>query len=303
MALELRLFYCTTVRLAGEFFQLRAMARVGVQQPGVHLGDLHMEDILVESQPNWLEITINRPDKLNAIREQTAVEILEQIERAESDRGYRAVVIRGLEKAFCTGVDTSEQKLEPDEIYELWRRRKRNRKVNQLFRALPEVTKPVIAAVEGFALGGGFELALLCDIIVAGEGAQFGLPEAKLGLMPGGAGTQTLPRLVGKPLAKELMWTGRRLSAHEALGLRIVNHVAEKGKAVDKARELAQSIAAQAPLSIMYSKQAVERGFDTTLSEGMNIEADSFFALAFSSDKEEGLTAFKEKRIANFTGR
>lgn len=262
-----------------------------------------MEDILVESQSSWLEITINRPDKLNAIREQTAVEILEQLERAESDRGCRAVVIRGLEKAFCTGVDTSEQKLEPDEVYELWRRRKRNRKVNQLFRALPEVTKPVIAAVEGFALGGGFELALLCDIIVAGEGAQFGLPEAKLGLMPGGAGTQTLPRLVGKPLAKELMWTGRRLSAQEALGLRIVNHVAEKGGAVDKARELAKSIAAQAPLSIMYSKQAVERGFDTTLSEGMNIEADSFFALAFSSDKEEGLAAFKEKRVANFTGR
>lgn len=262
-----------------------------------------MEDILVESQPNWLEITINRPDKLNAIREQTAVEILGQLEQAESDRACRAIVIRGLDKAFCTGVDTSEQKLAPDEIYELWRRRKRNRKVNQLFRALPEVTKPVIAAVEGFALGGGFELALLCDIIVAGEGAQFGLPEAKLGLMPGGAGTQTLPRLVGKPLAKELMWTGRRLSAQEALGLRVVNHVAEKGRAVDKARELAKAIAAQAPLSIMYSKQAVERGFDTTLSEGMNIEADSFFALAFSSDKEEGLAAFKDKRTANFIGR
>lgn len=262
-----------------------------------------MQDILVERNEQWLEITINRPDKLNAIREQTAVEILEQIEQAEADRSCRAILIKGLEKAFCTGVDTSEQKLNPDEIYELWRRRKRNRKVNQMFRALPEVTKPVIAVVEGFALGGGFELALLCDIIVAAEGAQFGLPEAKLGLMPGGAGTQTLPRLVGKPLAKELMWTGRRLSAQEALGLRIVNHVAEKGKAIDKARELAKSIASQAPLSVMFSKQAAERGFDTTLSEGMNIEADSFFALAFSTDKEEGLAAFKDKRAANFIGR
>lgn len=262
-----------------------------------------MQDILVEPNEQWLEITINRPDKLNAIREQTAVEILEQIEQAEADRSCRAILIKGLEKAFCTGVDTSEQKLNPDEIYELWRRRKRNRKVNQMFRALPEVTKPVIAVVEGFALGGGFELALLCDIIVAAEGAQFGLPEAKLGLMPGGAGTQTLPRLVGKPLAKELMWTGRRLSAQEALTLRIVNHVTEKGKAIDKARELAKSIAAQAPLSVMFSKQATERGFDTTLSEGMNIEADSFFALAFSTDKEEGLAAFKDRRPANFIGR
>lgn len=262
-----------------------------------------MQDIIVERNEQWLEITINRPDKLNAIREQTAVEILEQIELAEADRSCRAILIKGLEKAFCTGVDTSEQKLNPDEVYELWRRRKRNRKVNQMFRELPEVTKPVIAVVEGFALGGGFELALLCDIVVAAEGAQFGLPEAKLGLMPGGAGTQTLPRLVGKPLAKELMWTGRRLSAQEALGLRIVNHVAEKGKAIDKARELAKSIAAQAPLSVMFSKQAVERGFDAPLSEGMNIEADSFFALAFSTDKEEGLAAFKDRRPANFIGR
>ncbi|OVZ59478.1 enoyl-CoA hydratase [Pigmentiphaga sp. NML080357] len=262
-----------------------------------------MEDILVESRASWLEITINRPDKLNAIREQTAAQILGQLSSAEADRQCRAVILRGSEKAFCTGVDTSEQVLAPDEIFELWRRRKRERKVNQLFKALPEFTKPVIAAVEGYALGGGFELALLCDIIVAADGAQFGLPEARLGLMPGGAGTQTLPRLIGKPLAKELMWTGRRIPAAEALSLRLVNHVAERGHAIDKARELAQSLSAQAPLSVMFTKQAVERGFDTTLSEGMNIEADAFFALAFSSDKEEGLAAFREKRAANFTGR
>jgi len=262
-----------------------------------------LEDIIVERQPQWLEITINRPEKLNAIREQTADEILDQLNQVEADRSCRAVLIRGLEKAFCTGVDTSEQKHNPDEMFELWRRRKRSRKVNQMFRALPEYTKPVIAVVEGYALGGGFELALLCDFIVAGEGSQFGLPEAKLGLMPGGAGTQTLARLIGKPLAKELMWSGRRLSASDAQALRIVNHVAEKGKAIDKAREVALAVAAQAPLSVMFTKQAVERGFDATLAEGMNIEADSFFALAFSTDKEEGLAAMKEKRAPNFTGR
>jgi len=261
------------------------------------------QDITIERAEQWLEITINRPDKMNAIREQTAVEILEQLEAAEADRTCRAVLIRGLEKAFCTGVDTSEFKQDPEEIFELWRRRKSSRKVNQMFRALPQFTKPVIAVVEGYALGGGFELALLCDFIVASESAQFGLPESKLGLMPGGAGTQTLPRLVGKPLAKELMWTGRRLSAAEALALRVVNHVAEKGKAIDKAREVAQTIVSQAPLSVMFSKQAVERGMNTTLAEGMAIEADSFFALAFSTDKEEGLAAMKDKRQPKFTGR
>jgi enoyl-CoA hydratase/carnithine racemase len=262
-----------------------------------------MQDVIIEQHEKWVEISINRPDKLNAIREQTAIEILEIIEQAEANRNCRAILIRGLEKAFCTGVDTSEFKQDPEEIYELWRRRKRSRKVNQMFRALPEVSKPVIAVVEGYALGGGFELALLCDMIVAGEGSQFGLPETKLGLMPGGAGTQTLPRLIGKPLAKELMWTGRRLSAQEALNLRIVNHVAEKGKAIEKAREVAAKIAANSPLSAMFCKQAIERGMNATLQEGMNIEADSFFSLAFSTDKEEGLAAFRDKRDPNFTGR
>ena len=262
-----------------------------------------MEDIIVERQPQWLEITINRPDKMNAIREQTASEILDQLVEVEADRSCRAVLIRGLEKAFCTGVDTSEFKQDPEEIYELWRRRKRSRKVNQMFRALPEFTKPIIAVVEGYALGGGFEMALLCDLIVASESARFGLPESNLGLMPGGAGTQTLPRLIGKQLAKEMLWTNRKLTAVEAQALGIVNRVAEKGKAIDVARELAKTVASQAPLSVMLIKQAVERGYNGTLAEGMNIEADSFFALAFATDKEEGLAALKEKRTPNFKGR
>ena len=144
------------------------------------------EDILVKREASFVEITINRPDKLNAIREQTAAEILDVLAEVENSRELRGVIITGSAKAFCTGVDTSEQKNEPDEAFELWRRRKRSRRVNQLFRALPEFTKPVIAAVEGYALGGGFEIALLCDFIVASDTAQFGLPEAKLGLMPGG---------------------------------------------------------------------------------------------------------------------
>jgi len=260
------------------------------------------EDIQVKREASWVEITINRPDKLNAIREQTAVEMLEVMAEVENSRELRGVIITGSAKAFCTGVDTSEQRNEPDEAFELWRRRKRSRRVNQFFRALPEFTKPVIAAVEGYALGGGFEIALLCDFIVAGDTAQFGLPEAKLGLMPGGAGTQTLSRIVGKPLAKELIWTGRRLKAEEARSLRIVNHVTAAGQAIEKARELLRAISEQAPLSIMFTKSAIERGYDASLAEGMSIEADAFFALGFSQDRNEGLAAFREKRTPGFKG-
>lgn len=260
------------------------------------------EDVLVETVESWIEITINRPDKLNAVREQTAIEILDVLAEVEANRGIAGVILRGSEKAFCTGVDTSEQKDEADEIYELWRRRKRTRKVNQLFRTLPEFTKPVVAVVDGYALGGGFEIALLCDFIIAGEGAQFGLPEARLGLMPGGAGTQTLARVIGKPLAKELMWTGRRLKAAEALALRIVNHVTPVGGAIEKAREVMRTVAGVGPLSVMFTKQAVERGFEGSLAEGMALEADAFFAISMSQDRNEGLAAFREKRAAAFKG-
>src|SRR5258708_15651012 len=163
------------------------------------------EDIKVERQDCWIEVTIHRPDKLNAIREQTAVEILDVMTEVENARDISGLIIAGSEKAFCTGVDTSEQKNEPDEAFELLRRRKRSRKVNQFFRALPEFTKPVIAAVEGYALGGGVGIGLLWDFIVAGETARVALPERKHGLMPGGGGTPTPARIIGKPLAKELI--------------------------------------------------------------------------------------------------
>lgn len=260
------------------------------------------QDIVVERVERWLEIRIDRPEKMNSLREKTAEEIRHAMGEAEFDRDCHAVVLLGSEKAFCTGIDTSEFQIKDNEYFDFYRLRRRARQVNLLFRDLPEYTKPVITAVEGYALGGGLELALCGDMIVAGEQAKFGLPEIRLGLMPGGGGTQTLPRLIGKPLAKELMWTGRRISAEEAREYRLVNHVTPAGGALDKARELARTIAGNAPLSVMFTKGVIDRGIDMSLADGMISEADVSFLLYFTRDRGEGLSAFREKRSPEFQG-
>ena len=260
------------------------------------------EDIIVQRTEGALEVTINRPDKLNAIREQTAVEIMAAMGEVEMDRTLVGVILQGSERAFCSGTDTSEFKHGEDELFDVYRARKRTRKTLQMQRFVREFTKPVITAIEGFALGGGLEFAMSGDIIVCGEGAQLGLPEAKIGLMPGAGGTQTLTRLIGKPLAKELMWTGRRITAAEALACRLVNHVVPKGQALSKAREIVAEIGKNAPLSVMLIKQAVDRGVDMSLADGLATENDISYLLTFSEDREEGLKAFREKRPPKFKG-
>jgi enoyl-CoA hydratase/carnithine racemase len=260
------------------------------------------EDLVVNRAEGALEITINRPEKLNALREQTAVEIMEAMSAVEMDREVVGVILQGSEKAFCTGVDTSEFQYSPDNRFDIYRSRKRTRKTLAMQRFIMGFTKPVITAIEGYALGGGLELALMGDIIVCGEGAQLGLPEARIGMMPGAGGTQTLTRLIGKPLAKEIMWTGRRLSANEALGFRLVNHVTPRGQALAKARDIVAEIAKSAPLSVMLIKQAVDRGVDMSLADGLATENDICYLLTFSEDREEGLKAFREKRPPKFRG-
>jgi enoyl-CoA hydratase/carnithine racemase len=152
------------------------------------------------------------------------------------------------------------------------------------------------------ALGGGLELAMFGDIIICGEGAELGLPEVRLGIMPGGGGTQNLPRLIGAPLAKELMWTGRRIPAAEAKEYRLCNYVVPKGRGLDKAREIVAQIAKNSQLSVMLIKQAVSRGLDMSLANGFATENDISFLLTFADDREEGLRAFREKRRPNFKG-
>jgi enoyl-CoA hydratase/carnithine racemase len=259
-------------------------------------------DIAVTHGDTWLEIEIRRPEKFNAIREQTAAEIMEAMAQAEDDDGIASVILCGSPKAFCSGIDTVEFEVGEGKYFEFYRKRKRSKRFSRLFRELPQYTKPVICAVEGVALGGGLELALLSDMIVAGRSAKFGFPETGIGIMPGAGGTQTLPRLIGKALAKELIWTGRRITAQEALAMRMVNHVVDAGSALDKARDLAIAIARNAPIAIMQSKAVIERGTDLSLADGMAMEADAAFLLYFSEDRREGLDAFREKRSARFRG-
>jgi enoyl-CoA hydratase/carnithine racemase len=260
------------------------------------------EDIIVKKFGEALEITLNRPEKLNAIREQTAAEIMHAMDEVEADRAIVGVILQGSEKAFCTGTDTSGFQYSPGSLFDVYRARKRTRKTGMMQRFVLGYTKPVITAIEGYALGGGLELAMIGDIIVCGEGAKLGLPEARIGIMPGAGGTQTLTRLVGKPLAKEMMWTGRRLSAAEAREFRLVNHVTPKGQALAKAREIIAEIGKSAPLSVMLIKQAVDRGVDMSLADGIATEGDISYLLTFAEDREEGLKAFREKRPPKFRG-
>jgi enoyl-CoA hydratase/carnithine racemase len=258
--------------------------------------------ILTAKRKGALEITFNNPDKLNALNEQMAGEIMDAMASVEDDRKILCVILQGNERAFCAGADLSGFSDEPEDRYDNYRARYNLRKNRQLFPYVHGYTKPVISAVEGYALGGGFEIAMFGDIIVAGEAAQFGLPEGRHSLIPGAGGTQNLPRIIGAALAKELIWTARRLSAEEALGLRVVNHVTPKGKALAKVRELVAAMSKVGPLSVMMTKQSIDRGLDMTLAQGFQQESDLAYLLTWSDDRKEGLSAFAERRPARFKG-
>jgi enoyl-CoA hydratase/carnithine racemase len=182
-----------------------------------------LEDLIVRNgEGRWLEIEIARPEKRNALREQTAEELLAALQCAEADPEVRAVLIHGSQQMFCAGVDSGAFTMPAGGPFEQWRLRRTSRKISKLYRTLPEFTKPCIAVVEGYALGGGFELALMCDLIIASSAAEFGLTEVRLGMLPGDGGTQTLARVIGRAAAKEMVWTGRRISGERAAELGIV---------------------------------------------------------------------------------
>ena len=240
-------------------------------------------------------VLINRPTAMNALNATVMEELATALEEFDSDPDIGAMVLAGDERAFAAGADIKEMAsassvdmLKADRISRWDRIRK--------------IKKPVIAAVSGWCLGGGHELAMGCDLIVASETAKFGQPEINLGVMPGAGGTQWLTRAVGKALAMEMVLNNRNLSAEEALRYGLVNRVAPVEIYLENAIELANEIAARAPLAIRFAKEAVNNAFETFLTDGISDERRSFYFLFSTEDQKEGMQAFVEKRPAKWKG-
>tara|TARA_B100000686_G_scaffold341836_2_gene419893 strand:- start:248 stop:1093 length:846 start_codon:yes stop_codon:yes gene_type:complete len=258
--------------------------------------------IIAKRRKGVLEIQFNRPDRLNTINEEMAEDIMHALDAIELDRKIVGAILMGDQRSFCAGADLGGFQDLLEDRYDNYRARYNQRKNRLLYRFFTNYTKPIIAAVEGYCLGGGFEMAMLSDFIIAGEKASFGLPEGRHSLIPGAGGTQNLPRLIGAPLAKELIWTGRRITAEEAREYRIVNHVVKQGNALTKTRALFEEMKNIGPLSTMMSKQAINRGRDLTLQQGILQEADLAYMLSWADDRAEGLKAFSERRKPIFKG-
>lgn len=241
-------------------------------------------------------IALNRPDVLNALNRTMVVEILSAMESFDQDESIRVIILSGNGRAFAAGADIQEMSVDGPIDFEL---------LNQFknWDRIASIKKPIIAVVQGFALGGGFELALCCDLIFAADDATFGFPEVNLGVMPGAGGTQRLTKLVGKTKAMEWLFTGKRITANEALQHGIINSIFAKEILMEEALKAGGMIASQAPLSIRFIKEAVLKAVDTPLEEGMHFERKNFYLLFSSEDQKEGMRAFIEKRNPDFKGR
>jgi len=244
-------------------------------------------------------VILNRPDQMNAMNTALGEDLLACFEALARDADVRAVVFTGAgDRAFCAGGDLKERNEMTDEQW----RAQHVIFEQAAFRVL-RCPVPVIAAVEGFALAGGCELALLSDFIVASETAVFGLPETTLGIFPGIGGTQLLPRVIGTPLAKELIFTGRRMKVDEARAAGLVNHVVPSGQARTKATEIAARIAANGPIAVRQAKKAIAYGAETDLDTAMILAIEAYNATVVTEDRLEGVRAFNEKRKPEFKGR
>ncbi|HVE34845.1 MAG TPA: enoyl-CoA hydratase-related protein [Gemmatimonadaceae bacterium] len=255
------------------------------------------ETLSLQTNDRVATITVNRPDKLNALNDRVIAELGEAIDQVVSDSAVGGVILTGAGRAFVAGADISElEKHGPVSAKQL---AKTGQEVFGRFEASP---KPVIAAVNGFALGGGCELAMACHIRIASELAKFGQPEVKLGLIPGYGGTQRLPRLVGRGRALQLLLTGEMIDAQEAYRIGLVNRVVQAAELLPAANEMMRTILANAPLAIASVVEVVNRGYDATLEDALTLEATAFGLLAATDDKRVGTRAFLEKASARFTG-
>ncbi|WP_299762161.1 enoyl-CoA hydratase-related protein [uncultured Pontibacter sp.] len=257
-----------------------------------------MEFILVtpQAQPHVALIQLNRPKELNALNLQLMGELRDALKDLDEDDAVRAIVITGNERAFAAGADikqmagkTAIDMLNIDQ-FSTWDQ-------------IRKTKKPIIAAVSGFALGGGCELAMTCDMIIASETAQFGQPEIKIGVMPGAGGTQRLTKAIGKAKAMEMVLTGKFMSADEAEKHGLVNRVVPVELYLDEALKLASDVARMSPVAAKLAKEAVNRSFETNLDEGLYFERKNFYLCFASEDQTEGMNAFVEKRKPDFKGR
>src|SRR5579859_7126774 len=252
--------------------------------------------ILVERDERVGIVTLNRPEQLNALNFQLVGELGDALQEFDRDETICCIIITGSgEKSFAAGADIKEMAdKSPIEMmisgFEAWG-------------AIRHIRTPLIAAVNGYALGGGCELALHCDMIVASENTRFGQPEIGLGIIPGAGGTQRLARTLGKYRAMEMVLTGAQISAQEMAALGLVNRVVPKGEHLVEAIKLAKKVAEQAPIAIRLAKEAVNAAFETSLEEGLEIERKNFFLLFATKDMREGMQAFIEKRKADFKGK
>jgi enoyl-CoA hydratase len=263
------------------------------------VAELTLENLLYEKKGPIAYVTLNRPKVLNALNKKTWEDLKAAFEDVQDDAAVRGVILTGAgDKAFIAGADIGE--LTQLTAVEAEKSSAFGQGVLEL---IENLGKPVIAAVNGFALGGGCETAMACTIRIAVENAKFGQPEVKLGVIPGGGGTQRLPRLVGRGRALQLILTGQIISAQEAYRIGIVNEVVPSGELITRAEAILKQIFANAPLAVKYSLEAVNKGLETSQAEGLSLEASLFGLCAGTEDKKEGTQAFLQKRAAQFQGR
>lgn len=254
------------------------------------------ENIVVSKEGNIGVVRLNRPKVLNALNSELMVELVNALEELDSDQEVRVIILTGGESVFAAGADLSEMaQATPVDLvlgrrFELWDRIRR-------------IAKPLVAAVSGYCLGGGNELAMNCDIIIASETATFGQPEVNVGIMPGAGGTQRLTRAVGKYKAMEMILTGKSISAEEAYRIGLVNHVVPAESVMDEARKIANEIASKPTISIRAAKEAILKAQDTSIDVGLEFERKAFYMLFATEDGKEGMKAFLEKRKPVYRGR
>jgi len=253
--------------------------------------------VIMTKEPPIATVQINRPDVLNALNEEVLDELVKELTALDGDDAIRCIVLTGNERAFAAGADIKENFVTATPVSML------KQDLTTRWEAIRRIKTPIIAAVSGYALGGGCELAMICDIIVASETAQFGQPEINLGIIPGAGGTQRLTRAVGKYRANELILTGRRIKADEAKAIGLAAQVYPAASWLDDAKALARTIAEKPPVAARLATEAVDLAWNSTLDAGLEFERKAFYLLFATEDRKEGVDAFVNKRKATFKGR